>query len=155
MNVKGIILSAGFIMGALFVMSLQYTSASQMPKTPEVVELDHIGDIYEKVIFNHAMHMDVATCATCHHHSPYAPPINPDCLPCHNDSLHVDTFICKDCHAINPGIASKIPPAEMKKIYHLYTAGLKRAFHQQCMGCHEEMDVPNECNDCHLKRGNT
>jgi hypothetical protein len=126
---KGKLLFASFIMGALLVASSQYPSASEVP---EVIELDHLGDIYEQVIFDHAMHLDIASCATCHHHTMVA---------------------CKGCHAINPGSAEKMNSAQKGNIFHLEPAGLKRAYHLQCMGCHKEMDVANDCNDCHPKKG--
>ena len=147
---KGKLLFASFIMGALLVASSQYPSASEVP---EVIELDHLGDIYEQVIFDHAMHLDIASCATCHHHTMDTPATDARCIPCHKDSVQVDVVACKGCHAINPGSAEKMNSAQKGNIFHLEPAGLKRAYHLQCMGCHKEMDVANDCNDCHPKKG--
>jgi len=63
-------------------------------------------------------------CAGCHHHSPRdARP--PSCRSCHPDSPH---------------------PVEDKP-------GLMPAFHRQCIGCHEQLELESAlgCEDCHAK----
>ncbi len=150
MRNKWKILFASIILGSLLAVSTQYPSASEVP---EVIALDHIGDIYEQVIFDHGMHLDIASCATCHHHTLGETGEDPRCLPCHKGSVEIDVVACKGCHAISPGNAEKMQADQKEKPFHLDTAGLKRAFHMQCMGCHKEMDVANECNDCHSKKG--
>jgi hypothetical protein len=147
---KGKILFAGLILGTLLALFSQYPYASEVPA---IIELDHIGDIYEQVIFDHSMHTDIANCSTCHHHTVDMPSTDPRCLPCHQDSVHVDVIACKGCHAVNPGTAERMNSPQKKNIFHLDPAGLKRAFHLQCMGCHQEMDVANDCIDCHAKKG--
>jgi len=139
-----------FILGSLLVASTQYPSATEVP---EVIELDHLGDMYEQVVFDHAMHLDVASCATCHHHTLGEPGEDPRCLPCHKGSVEVDVVACKGCHAVSPGNGEKMQADRQEKPFHLDTAGLKRAYHMQCMGCHREMDVANDCDDCHPKKG--
>jgi hypothetical protein len=147
---KGKILFTGFILGALLVISSQFPHASEVPA---VIELDHIGDMYEQVTFDHSMHEDVASCATCHHHTIDSPSNDPKCIPCHKASVRVDVVACKGCHLIDPGSAEKMQTAQKEKFFHIDTAGLKRAYHMQCMGCHKEMEVANECKDCHAKKG--
>jgi hypothetical protein len=109
--------------------------------------------MYEQVTFDHTMHVDIASCATCHHHTVGSPGVETKCLPCHKESVQVDVVACKGCHAINPGNAEKIKAAQAENLFHIDTAGLKRAYHLQCMGCHKKMEVPNECGVCHSKSG--
>jgi hypothetical protein len=141
---------ASFFLGTLLVIPSQFPSASEVPG---VITLDHIGEIYEEVTFDHAMHGEVASCATCHHHTMDMPSTDTRCTPCHKTSVQVDIVACKGCHSINPGNAKTMDSASKGKIFHIDTAGLKRAYHLQCMGCHEEMGVPNGCKDCHFKKG--
>ncbi|KPK26620.1 MAG: hypothetical protein AMJ61_08425 [Desulfobacterales bacterium SG8_35_2] len=150
MSDKRKILCTSFILGALLVIFPQYPWASEVPG---VIELDHIGDMYEQVTFDHTMHEDIASCATCHHHTVGSPGNDPQCIPCHKESVQVDVVACKGCHAVDPGGAEKMKEAQAEKLFHIDTAGLKRAYHLQCMGCHKEMDVANECKDCHSKKG--
>jgi hypothetical protein len=35
--------------------------------------------------------------------------------------------------------------------FHIDTPGLKAAYHWNCVGCHEEMDGPTDCQDCHAR----
>lgn len=150
MRYKGILFFVSFVLGALLINSSNYPSASEVP---EIITLDHIGDIYEEVTFDHGLHVDVTSCATCHHHTVDMPITDMRCIPCHKDNVQVDVIACKGCHEINPGTASKLNSTQTGKFYHIDTAGLKRAYHMQCMGCHEEMGVANECKDCHAKKG--
>jgi hypothetical protein len=71
----------------------------------------------------------LSTCGGCHHNSPRSltPPR------------------CGSCHG---------KPFDKEKIH---MPGLKGAYHQRCMGCHEAMalDKPKstKCYDCHPKKG--
>ncbi len=66
-------------------------------------------------------------CAGCHHHSPVGqkPPM---CVNCHD----------KDGRSEE----------------NLFGPGLKGAYHQQCIGCHEQMDIaqPMNCVQCHNEK---
>jgi hypothetical protein len=150
MGFMGKILFAVFILGAMLVITSRYPSASE---APAVIELDHIGDIYDEVIFDHTLHVDIAPCATCHHHTVGTLVTEPRCIPCHKESVQVDVIACKGCHSNNPASPKGLHSAQSGKLFHIDTAGLKRAYHVQCMGCHSEMDVANECKDCHAKKG--
>jgi hypothetical protein len=112
---------------------------------PETVTINELSDIYGPVEFPHRkivralmdnvkenklaqyFHNDQATiCQGCHHNSPTAK----------------QPPRCGNCHGM---------PSDEK----LAMPGLKGAYHQQCLGCHREMDVkkpsPVACADCHEK----
>ena len=119
---------------------------------PDVVELDALSNIYTAVTFDHTMHVDMATCATCHHHTTGQPAEDENCLRCHQESGEADEVTCGGCHPANRGRAEKARALMDAELYHNDTAGLKRAYHLKCLGCHTEMDVPSGCEDCHAKR---
>ena len=90
-------------------------------------------DRYAPVRFNHGQHAaGAADCSVCHHKRPlekvgFSP--NPElvrCSACHQQSFSADF------------------PERL---------GLKAAYHQRCIGCHEREDRgPVVCVDCHLNR---
>jgi octaheme c-type cytochrome (tetrathionate reductase family) len=85
-------------------------------------------DHYGPVRFMHAKHaVVVKDCALCHHHRPL-------------DEAASETVRCSACHQ---------QPFQKGNLDRL---GLKAAYHQQCMGCHREMDKgPIDCAGCHRK----
>ncbi len=85
-------------------------------------------DHYGPVRFMHAKHaVTVKDCALCHHHRPL-------------DEASSETVRCSACHQ------------EPFKDDHPERIGLKAAYHQQCMGCHQEMNNgPIDCSGCHRK----
>jgi DnaJ-class molecular chaperone len=61
-----------------------------------------------------------------------------DCATCHHHSEAGQTPSCDKCHGASK--ESGVP-------------GLKDAYHQQCMGCHREMEMgPTKCAECHTKK---
>ena len=111
------------------------------------VRIDALVDKYEANVFNHARHVNSimnrisgdklaqafhsapeTLCQTCHHHSP-ASATPPKCVSCHTPGIDKQ----------NPGR----PP-------------LKAAYHLQCMGCHDGMNVrrpaKTDCTGCHKER---
>jgi DnaJ-class molecular chaperone len=61
-----------------------------------------------------------------------------DCATCHHHSEAGQTPSCDKCHGASK--EASLP-------------GLKDAYHQQCMGCHREMDMgPTACAECHTKK---
>lgn len=87
------------------------------------------GDMYEPVRFMHSKHAASLNdnCAACHHYRP-ADPEKPE------------TVACRACHkeSVNAEAPERL--------------GLKAAYHQRCMGCHQEMDKgPTGCQGCHRK----
>jgi len=85
-------------------------------------------DHYGPVRFMHAKHATVTRdCALCHHYRPV-------------DESASETTRCSACHQ------------EPFQKDHPERLGLKAAYHQQCMGCHREMDKgPIDCAGCHRK----
>ena len=85
-------------------------------------------DHYGSVRFMHSKHaVVVRDCALCHHHRPL-------------DEAASETVRCSACHQ------------EPFKENHLERVGLKAAYHQQCMGCHRQMNKgPVDCAGCHHK----
>jgi hypothetical protein len=85
-------------------------------------------DHYGPVRFMHAKHAGtVKDCALCHHYRPV-------------DEAASETTRCSACHQ------------EPFQKDHPERLGLKAAYHQQCMGCHKEMDKgPIDCAGCHRK----
>ena len=86
-------------------------------------------DHYGPVRFMHSKHASqVKDCALCHHYRPL-------------DEAAKETTRCSACHQ------ESFQPEHPDRI------GLKAAYHQQCMGCHREMDKgPIDCTGCHLKQ---
>lgn len=118
---------------------------------PETVRIDALENTYEASVFPHrrifqalregmrgnaladSFHTSaLATCAACHHHSPtetLATP--PACASCHGSQADR-----QETNANRPS--------------------LKAAYHQQCMACHERMNITNpaatDCTGCHAAR---
>lgn len=86
------------------------------------------SDLYGPVRFMHTKHAAIINdCTACHHLRPADPKAS-------------ETTRCSACHQepFNPKTLGRI--------------GLKAAYHQQCMGCHEEKGQgPVLCLDCHAK----
>jgi hypothetical protein len=116
---------------------------------PEKVQIKTLVDKYEQVELPHRkivlslvkgmneskggaklasyFHNDKSTvCQGCHHNSPSSVK-PPSCLTCHSAPFDAGNLM-------KPGILG--------------------AYHQQCMGCHEAMEIkkPKECVDCHKER---
>jgi hypothetical protein len=149
MRPKGKIFFASIIIGSLLVISAPYLSAMD---GPDVVELEALVNIYEPVAFDHTMHVEVASCATCHHHTTGEPAEDEKCLQCHQESGEANEIACTGCHPENRGRAEKARALMDTDLFHNDTDGLKRAYHLKCLGCHTEMDAPTGCEDCHPKR---
>jgi hypothetical protein len=144
---KGKLFISCLIIGGLLVSSAQVTAMDG----PDFVELETLVNIYEPVAFDHTMHVDVASCATCHHHTTGLPAEEESCLRCHKESKEADEVSCTGCHPVNQGRAILVRDAGL---YHMDRTSLKRAYHLNCLGCHTVMDAPSGCADCHAKRDN-
>ena len=145
------ILFAYFMLASMLAFYAHFASAS---KASEIIILDNLGAIYEPVLFDHAMHMDIASCATCHHHTTGTdtPAEDKRCFKCHKESCTSCTVACTGCHAGNPGSGGKIKESQATNLFHTDSTGLKRAYHLKCLGCHKEMEAANGCEDCHAKK---
>jgi hypothetical protein len=125
-----------------------HAAALEAEDAPEEVEISILSDLYEPVYFDHAMHLDVADCSACHHHTTGQPPEDENCLKCHANSEETDSISCSECHT-----AKRFYPEDLEQrngdIYHIDKPGLKGAYHLNCVGCHSENDAPTGCQDCH------
>ncbi len=140
----------GVIAGGL-VLSLAVLS--QAGPMPDVVELASLAQFYDRVEFDHALHVDVADgCSTCHHHTTGGAAEREPCTTCHDGSQAAATVVCKDCHYRDPFSPEHIVLAETgDQWFHVDKPGLKGAYHQNCLGCHQETGAPTGCQDCHAR----
>ncbi len=95
-------------------------------------ESEYVPALGEKGKFNHDAHsMDYGlSCTDCHHNYTEGDPGGPE--------------LCTVCH--QAGMGDDVIP------------GRKEAFHQQCIGCHEELGISpgkTDCNACHVPRKRT
>ncbi|MEJ2199477.1 MAG: cytochrome c3 family protein [Desulfuromonadaceae bacterium] len=74
------------------------------------------------------------------------------CAKCHDTAQEMEIVACRDCHVKNPFSAEQLAAKNADPLrYHIDQIGLKAAYHQGCIGCHEEMDGPTGCQDCHTR----
>lgn len=134
-------------LAARTVLEKRYAEALRPEQLPSRVRIDGLSDKFGPNLFNHrrhvaslmrriqddklaaAFHSDPATlCTACHHNSP-ASATPPPCSSCH---------------------ATRISPEHPGK------PALKAAYHLQCMGCHDGMQVARplktSCASCHKPR---
>ena len=116
---------------------------------PESVEIDSMSNLYGPVEFNHAMHTEMASCSDCHHHTTGTGPAAPTCGRCHHGTEEGDTVSCTECHSAQPFSPENLELMENPEIFHIDKPGLKGAYHLNCIGCHQEVDGPTGCQDCH------
>ncbi len=112
---------------------------------PDTVTIGRLSDKYEPAVFPHRKIIDVllakvgeskiaeyfhgsedVICQGCHHHSPVGetPPL---CESCHTKPFNKDD---------------------------IHKPGLYGAFHRQCLGCHQSMNItePSDCVGCHARK---
>ncbi len=120
---------------------------------PDEIVLDNMANLYEGVVFDHEMHADLGEdCAVCHHHTTGTGVADERCVRCHADSPETVDVACQDCHTADPFSAVTISQEAMDVYqYHVDKPGLKAAYHWSCLGCHEVMDGPVGCEDCHSR----
>lgn len=137
------------IMMAVGALLPNQTLALEAEDAPEEVEIDMLSDLYEPVVFDHAMHVEISDCVECHHHTTGQQPTDPNCLRCHADSGEADAISCAECHAADRFSPKDLAERANPELYHIDKPGLKGAYHLNCVGCHQEMDGPTGCQDCH------
>jgi hypothetical protein len=146
-HMKGLLL----LMMSLFL-SVSAYAAMDASDAPDSITIDAIAKYYEPVEFDHAMHTELADdCSVCHHHSTGNGTSDIYCSRCHSDYQELDRVSCQDCHAVDSFSAEAINRQGQLDLYHSDMLGLKGAYHQNCLGCHQEMDGPVGCEDCHAK----
>ena len=126
-------------------------SVCQGTNLPDVISLDSLVKLYDKVEFNHGEHIKLLKdCAGCHHHTTGNLVEDPNCVRCHKNSSETSIVACKGCHAAQPFLAEGLNKKHAdNKLYHQDKPGLKGAYHLNCMGCHAKMGGPTGCRDCH------
>lgn len=126
-----------------------------MDAPDSIIELDSLGDLYEPVFFDHAMHVEATeeNCVECHHHTTGMPATDKNCVRCHNNSEGADDKVaCQECHSTQRFEADYLHAmAEDNMLYHNDKIGLKAAYHLKCFSCHQELDAPSGCQDCHTR----
>lgn len=113
---------------------------------PESILLDQLKDLYEPVVFDHAMHLDLYDCSRCHHHTAGTVTGDKSCGRCHQTAAHSNGFACSSCHVKVIGSKGK---AEERGRYHIDVPSLQGAMHLLCRNCHLEEGGPADCLDCH------
>lgn len=116
---------------------------------PDEIEIDSMANLYEPVTFDHASHTEMAECFDCHHHTTGTGPTSPTCAKCHDGKDEGDTFSCSECHEADPFSDESLKFRDDPTLHHIDKPGLKGAYHLNCIGCHQEVDGPTECQDCH------
>ena len=126
---------------------------AQAVEMPDQVKLDTLAELFDGVEFDHAMHTDLGEdCSACHHHTTGSGTLDERCVSCHADSEEVVPVSCRGCHVADPFSAEHINRKALDVYqFHVDTPGLKAAYHWNCVGCHEEMDGPTDCQDCHAR----
>jgi hypothetical protein len=83
-------------------------------------------DIKKSTLATHFHGDEAVMCQGCHHHG----------------SVGVKPALCENCHS---------KPFDE---HYLYKPGLYGAYHRQCLGCHDSMNMkkPKDCAGCHAKK---
>jgi hypothetical protein len=120
---------------------------------PDQVSLDSMVKLFDGVEFDHAMHIDLGEdCSVCHHHTTGTGTTDERCVSCHAESEAAATVSCRSCHVENPFSADHINLVSSNVyLFHIDKPGLKAAYHWNCVSCHEQMDGPTGCQDCHSR----
>ena len=137
--------------GAALLVACGLAPRVGLAEAPDAVQLDRLANLFEPVAFDHAMHADLAgECTQCHHHTLGGAPVNENCGRCHEANQPAATVACRDCHATDRFEAAYLGKLEANpSTYHTGKPGLKGAYHQKCLGCHQSMGGPTGCEDCH------
>ncbi len=114
------LLSLGLMAALLLVGAISYAAYS--PGEPKRVLLDFAGGA-GKVMFEHEEHAD---------------DYDLECIECHHTAEEeaVDVQKCGACHLAKMPEESEVPAR-------------KDSFHLQCIGCHEDTGLEQECDECH------
>jgi len=121
---------------------------------PDRITINSIQKYYEAVSFDHAAHITtLKDCGLCHHHTTGAQVTNPNCARCHKNSSAQAVVSCKGCHEAEPFTSATLNKEKQQNppLYHLDKPGLKGAYHLGCIGCHQKMSGPTDCQDCHAR----
>ena len=140
------------LMLALVFTAVVFVAVGEAETGPETVDLDGMVSYYGPVAFDHAMHVELTekNCSECHHHTTGMAPKDERCLKCHKGGEESDVMACRECHPSNRFAADYLAElAADPNRYHIDKPGYKGAFHRKCLGCHQEMGGPSDCQGCH------
>jgi len=136
----------------LLLLSLLLSMNAYAMDAPESVTIDALAKYYEPVEFDHEMHVDVSEdCSVCHHHTTGTGTTDIYCSKCHSDYKELVQVACQDCHSAEPFSAEEINRQSQQDLFHVDMNGLVGAYHQNCLGCHQDVDGPTGCEDCHAR----
>lgn len=135
------------VLQVLFALCIA-TGAAGSTDPPDTLILDTLRELYEPVVFNHGMHMDVFDCSACHHHTVEGTAEQPICSRCHRNGEAAEHVTCSACHH-SAQDSHSIPGSPPGSTYHIDKPGLKGALHLQCLGCHKTEGGPKACRECH------
>ncbi|WP_169309216.1 cytochrome c3 family protein [Desulforhopalus sp. IMCC35007] len=115
---------------------------------PAEVTMDQLAELYEPVLFDHAMHTEIYDCSRCHHSSDLDGQPG-ECAPCHSGRASREKNKCSGCH--RPDNYDNPSETNINAInrYHIDTPGLKASWHLLCRNCHLQDSGPTGCRDCH------
>lgn len=123
--------------------------AMEAEDAPEEVILDRLQSLFQPVVFDHLLHLDLASCADCHHHTTGGEAATENCSRCHRGGEEAEGVACIDCHPVDRFHSSYLQSLQDPLLYHIDKPGLKGAYHLGCLGCHLQSDGPVGCRDCH------
>jgi len=106
------------------LVTVAVTEEAAVPDPPEEVTIGEMSYWFAPVEFTHLDHTDLAD----------------DCTTCHHDQEPEDIGLCSDCHGL------EYDPTEPE------APDLKMAYHQLCVGCHQQEEAPLACVDCHERK---
>lgn len=147
-------MSAQHVLTTLMILALVATgSTTRALDMPDQVTIDSMTNLFDGVEFDHNMHTELGEdCSACHHHTTGSGTTDEQCVRCHADSAAVAAVGCRDCHVIDPFSAEHLHKKALDRYqFHIDTPGLKAAYHWNCVGCHEQMGGPIDCQDCHSR----
>ncbi len=130
-----------------FIVLAPLTTESTEP--PAQVLLGSLRNRYNGVDFDHQLHADYAACSECHHHTAGTPPTDPLCSGCHQAGEAGPAMACAACHPSQPYDAAAPERLSGENRYHIDIPGLQGAYHLNCLPCHDAVDAPTGCLDCH------
>lgn len=140
-----------FAFGIIFLLAATSCLASGIP---DRVTINKLQKYYAPVNFDHASHIsNLKDCGLCHHHTTGAQVADQNCARCHKNSGAQAVVSCQGCHLADPFTpeALKQQRDQQPPVYHRDKPGLKAAYHQSCLGCHQKMGGPVGCQDCHQR----
>ncbi len=131
------------------ILFLSLTAPALAIDAPETINIDVMSKFYGPVTFDHAMHVDYASCEECHHHTTGEIVADPNCARCHTHHDAKTVVSCSKCHVADRFNQEYISKLEDPELYHLDKPGLKGAYHLNCVSCHVTTSGPTGCVDCH------